>query len=312
MCYYLNTSKKEGNILDIRVLQYFLAVAREESITRAAEALHMTQPPLSRQLKDLEDEVGKQLLIRGSKKVTLTEDGMLLRKRAEEMIDLMEKTKAELSSSEDNISGDIYMGSGETDAVSIIARAAKNLQQKHPSICYHIYSGDGENVIERLDKGLIDFGLLVEPFNITKYDFIKLPAKDTWGVLMQKNSPLSEKESICAEDLWDKPLILSRQSLKSNKMISWLVKDKSKLNIVATYNLLYNASRFVKMGLGYAITLDKIINTDGDSNLCFRPLYPCLEAGLCIVWKKYQIFSRASEQFLKQLQEEFSTDNDFA
>lgn len=186
--------------MDIRVLQYFLAVAREESITKAAETLHMTQPPLSRQLKELENEVGKQLLIRGSRKVTLTEDGMLLRKRAEEMIDLLEKTKAELSSDE-HIGGDIYMGSGETEAVSTIAKVAKDLQKEHPFIRYHLYSGDAEHMIERLDKGLIDFALLVEPVDIAKYDYIRLPVKDTWGVLMRNDSPLAEKESICAEDL---------------------------------------------------------------------------------------------------------------
>ena len=294
--------------MDIRVLQYFLAVAREESITRAAETLHMTQPPLSRQLKDLENEVGKQLLIRGSKKVTLTEDGMLLRKRAEEMIALMEKTKSELSSSDENISGEIYMGSGETEAVSTIAKVAKNLQKDHPFIRYHIYSGDAEHIIDRLDKGLIDFGLLVEPVDLAKYGYIRLPVKDTWGVLMRKDSPLAEKESICAEDLWDKPLILSHQTTISNEMFAWLRKDISQLNIVATYDLIYNASRFVKMGFGYAITLDKLINTSGDSNLCFRPLYPVSEAGLCIVWKKYQVFSRAAEQFLRQIQEEFKID----
>lgn len=291
--------------MDIRVLQYFLAVAREESITRAAETLHMTQPPLSRQLKDLENEVGKQLLIRGSKKVTLTEDGMLLRKRAEEMIALIEKTKSELSSSDENIIGEIYMGSGETEAVSTIAKVAKNLQKEHPLIRYHIYSGDAEHIVERLDKGLIDFGLLVEPFDNSKYDFIRLPVKDTWGVLMRKDSPLAEKKSICAEDLWDKPLIISHQTTISNEMFAWLRKDISQLNIIATYDLIYNASRFVKMGFGYAITLDKLINTSGNSNLCFRPLYPVSEAGLCIVWKKYQVFSRAAEQFLRQIQAEF-------
>lgn len=292
--------------MDIRVLQYFLAVAREESITKAAETLHMTQPPLSRQLKDLENEVGKQLLIRGSRKVTLTEDGMLLRKRAEEMIDLMEKTKAELTSSDEHIIGDIYMGSGETEAVSTIAKVAKDLQKEHRFIRYNIYSGDAEHITDRLDKGLIDFGLLVEPVDIAKYDYIRLPIKDSWGILMRKDSPLAVRESICAEDLWDKPLIISHQTSISDEMIAWLRKDISQLNIVATYDLLYNASRFVKMGVGYAIALDRLINTSGDSNLCFRPLSPVIEAGWCIVWKKYQVFSRAAEQFLKQIQNEFS------
>lgn len=262
--------------MDIRVLQYFLTVAWEESITKAAETLHMTQPPLSRQLKDLEDELGKQLLIRGSKKVTLTEDGMLLRKRAEEMVDLMEKTKAELASSSENINGEIYIDGGETDAISFLAQAAHNLQQEHPLIRYHIYSGDAGHVTERLDKGLIDFGLLVEPVDITKYDYIRLPVKDTWGVLMRKDSPLAEKDNICAEDLHDNPLIVSHQTSTSSEMSAWLKTDISKLNVVATYDLIYNASHFVKKGFGYVIALDKLINTSGDSNLCFRPLYPTL------------------------------------
>lgn len=291
--------------MDIRVLKYFLTVAREESITKAAETLHMTQPPLSRQLKDLEEEVGKQLLIRGSKKISLTEDGILLRKRAEEIVDLMEKTKAELNNSDKNISGDIYIGSGETDAISFFAQAAGNLQKRHPMIHYHIYSGDSKRVLERLDKGLIDFGLLVGPVDIEKYDRMKLPVADTWGVLMRKDSPLAEKEYICAEDLWDKPLILSHQASSSSNMITWLKTDSSKLNIILNYDLIYNASHFVKKGLGYAVALDKLINTTGDSELCFRPLYPPLKAELSIVWKKYQVFSRASSTFLHELQAEW-------
>ena len=291
--------------MDIRVLQYFLAVAREESITRAAEALRMTQPPLSRQLKDLEDELGKKLLIRGSKKVTLTEDGMLLRKRAEEMIDLLEKTKAELAGSDENINGEIYIGGGETDAVSLFAQVAGKLQKKYPLIHYHIHSGDAGVVMEKLDKGLIDFGLLVGPVDVSKYDYMRLPISDIWGVLMRKDSPLAEKDVICAEDLWDKPLIVSHQTSISSDMAAWLRKDVSKLNIVMTYDLIFNASLFVKKGIGYAITLDKIINTTGDSELSFRPLYPTLEAGLCIVWKKYQVFSKASKEFLRLLRSEW-------
>lgn len=295
--------------MDIRVLQYFLAVAREESITKAADALRMTQPPLSRQLKDLEEELGKQLLIRGSKKVTLTEDGMLLRKRAEELVDLMEKTKAELTSSNENINGEVYIGCGETEGISFFAQAAENLQKKHPLVHYHIYSGDAERVMERLDKGLIDFGLLVGSADITKYDYLKLPVKDTWGVLMRVDSPLAEKEIILAEDLWDKPLIISHQSSMNSEMFSWLKSDISKLNIVATYDLIYNAAQFVKQGFGYVIALDKLINTTGNSNLCFKPLYPTLQAELYIVWKKYQVLSRASNAFLFQLQSELEMYN---
>ncbi len=298
-------NSEEGVTLDIRVLQYFLAVAREESITRAAETLKMTQPPLSRQLKDLEDELGKKLLIRGSRKVTLTEDGMLLRKRAEELVDLMEKTRAELSGPDETIAGDVYIGGGETDAVSFFADAAGNVQKKYPLIHYHIFSGDAETVMEKLDKGLIDFGLLVGPADVSKYDCMRLPVSDTWGVLMRKDSPLARQDVVRSEDLRDKPLIVSQQAAVSNDMKAWLGTDVKKLNIVMTYNLIYNASHFVKKGLGYAIALDRLINTTGESELCFRPLYPTLEAPLCIAWKKYQVFSKASQEFLRQLQSEW-------
>lgn len=288
--------------MDIRVLKYFLTVAREESITKAAESLNMTQPPLSRQLKDLEEELGKQLLVRG-KRVTLTEDGMLLRKRAEELVDLMEKTKAELSSPEEGIGGDVHIGCGETEGISFLAKTAQELQEKYPLIHFHIYSGDGNLVKEKLEKGLIDFGLLVGA-DVSDYDSIKLPVKDTWGVLMHKDAPLAEKESIAPEDLWDKPLIVSHQNEPGGAEFAWLQRDVRQLNIVATYDLLYNAAQFAKQNFGYVMALDKIINTTGDSDLCFRPLSPKLEAELFIVWKKYQMHSRAASAFLGQMQAE--------
>ncbi len=282
--------------MDIRVLKYFLTVAREESISKAAEVLHMTQPPLSRQLKDLEEEIGKQLLIRGNKRIKLTEDGILLSKRAEEIIELMEKTKTELSSSDTMMNGNIYFGSAETEVVSIIADIAKQLQEKYPLIRYNLYSGDANHITEKLDKGLIDFGLLIEPVDIDKYHHIELPIKDRWGVLMQKNKPLAQKKAIVSEDLLKLPIIVSHQTLISKKIRSWLNYDISKLNITATYDLVNNASRFAKAGLGYIITLDKLINTTGSSELCFRPLSR----------KKNQIFSKAAEFFLKRLQSEFT------
>ena len=290
--------------MDIRVLRYFLAVAREESITKAAQTLHMTQPPLSRQLKELEEELGKQLFIRGSKKVMLTEDGMLLYKRAEELIDLMEKTKAELNSSDKNINGEIYIGSAETNAVSFFAEAAEILHKKHPLICYRIFSGDAERVLERLDKGLLDFALVVGAADIEKYNYLRLPFGDMWGVLMRKDSPLADRAAISPADLREQQLILSYQAADSSELFSWFESEKSKLNIAVTYNLIYNASHFVKKGLGYAIALDGIINTTGDSELCFRPMFPPVEARLCIVWKKNQVFSRASNAFLDILKNE--------
>ncbi len=292
--------------MDIRVLEYFLAVAREESITKAAKALSMTQPPLSRQLKELEDELGKQLFIRGNKKVTLTEEGILLRKRAEELIELMEKTKEELRSSEERIHGTVLIGAGESDAVSFLARTARRLQMSHPDISYHLYSGDATSITEKLDHGLIDFGLLVEPVDISKYEYLRLPAKDTWGVLMRRDSPLAVKDHILAEDLWEKPLLVSHQIYDSSELSSWFQRDIRKLHITAAYELVYNATHFVKSGCGYALSLDKLINTTGESELTFRPLYPALDAGLCFVWKKHQIFSRASRLYLDTLKKDLA------
>ncbi|MDO4548412.1 MAG: LysR family transcriptional regulator [Clostridia bacterium] len=293
--------------MDIRVLRYFLAVAREESITKAAEHLHMSQPPLSRQLKDLENELGVQLLIRGSRKVTLTEHGMILRKRAEELVELFHKTEKEVTSPGEAISGDVYIGSGETDAICMIAGIATKLREKYPGIHYHISSGDAEEVTERLDKGLIDFGILLDPVNVDKYNSIKIPAEDVFGVLMRRDSPLADKEHIRGEDLWDKPLIVSRQSLTSREMEQIIGREFSALDVVSTYTLIFNASRLVAEGFGYALCLDKLINTNG-SNLCFKPLYPTHKIGMSLVWKKYQVFSRASTLFLNSLRDEWDKD----
>lgn len=289
--------------MELRELKYFLAVAREESISRAAEALFVTQPNLSRQMQNLEKEIGQQLFIRGTRKITLTETGRLLRKRAEEIIELYEKTEAELSDPITDISGDIYIGGGESYAMQIIAQAAHDVRKDYPKVNFHLFSGDGTTIAERLDKGLIDFGVFIGMRDLSKYDHFKLPLYDTWGVLMRKDSPLAEKENITPEDLWDKPLLFSRQSLGKSIVTEWLRKSTDELNVVGTGNLLYNMSLLVKEGLGYAITLDKIINTTGSSELCFRPLYPELISHLEIAWKKYQIFPKCTEIFLKYIQE---------
>lgn len=292
--------------MELRVLQYFLAVAREQNISAAAQALHLTQPTLSRQLRDLEEELGKQLMIRGSRKITLTEDGMLLRKRAEEILDLVGRTEKEIAQSDESISGDIYIGTGETDGVRQIVKTARRLQKSYPGILFHIVSGDAVDVCERLDKGLLDFGILLGDIDKVKYNYMELPMKDTWGVLMQRSSPLAEKAAVSPRDLWDKPLILSRQVDNKSGLYRWLKKEPSELHTVATYNLIYNASLMVDEGMGYAFTLDKLVNTTG-SSLCFRPLKPRLELGMYLVWKKSQTFSRAMELFQDQLQENLTT-----
>ena len=292
--------------MELWVLQYFLAVAREQNISAAAQALHLTQPTLSRQLRDLEEELGKPLMIRGSRKITLTEDGMLLRKRAEEILDLVGRTEKEIAQSDESVSGDIYIGTGETDGVRQIVKTARQLQKSYPGILFHIVSGDAVDVCERLDKGLLDFGILLGDIDKVKYNYMELPMKDTWGVLMQRSSPLAEKAAVSPRDLWDKPLILSRQVDNKSGLYRWLKKEPSELHTVATYNLIYNASLMVDEGMGYAFTLDKLVNTTG-SSLCFRPLKPRLELGMYLVWKKSQTFSRAMELFQDQLQENLTT-----
>ncbi|GKU84147.1 LysR family transcriptional regulator [Niallia sp. NCCP-28] len=296
--------------MELRVLRYFLTVAREGSITAAANFLHVTQPTLSRQLKDLEQELGKKLFIRSSHSIILTEEGMLLRNRAEEIIDMVEKLEGEFRSMKETIGGNVYIGGGETDAMRQIARIVKDLQLRYPNIRYHLYSGNEDDVTERLDKGLLDFGILIQPADLSKYNYIDILGKEVWGVVMRKDSPLAFKDTIQAEDLLNVPVICSRQAIKQtfskNEFADWFGEDFDNLNIVTTYNLAYNAALMVDEGIGYAVVLDKIVNTSTDSNLCFRSLEPRLESGLNIVWKKHYVFSTAADIFLKEIQEKFS------
>lgn len=293
--------------MELRVLQYFLAVAQEQSISAAAQSLHLTQPTLSRQLRELEDELGKQLMIRGSRKITLTEEGMLLRKRAEEILDLVSRTEREVTQSDEAIAGDVYIGTGETDGVRQLARVAKQIQQDYPDVRFHIVSGDAVDVCDRLEKGLLDFGVLLGDIDRTRYNYLPLPMKDTWGVLMRRDSPLAGQQTVSPAQMWDKPLILSRQVDNKSGLYRWLGKEPTQLNTVATYNLIYNASLMVDEGMGYAFTLDKLVNTIG-SNLCFRPLQPKLELGMHLVWKKSQVFSKAAGLFLDCLQAYLASD----
>lgn len=289
--------------MELRVLQYFLAVTREQSISGAAQSLHLSQPTLSRQLKDMEDELGKQLIIRGNRKITLTEEGMILRKRAEEILELVQKAEQEITVSDEIITGDVYIGAGETDAVRLLAKAGRQVQLDYPGIHYHISSGDSTDVLESLDRGLIDFGLLFDMVDTSKYEYIEFPVKDVYGILLPKNSPLASKDAICPKDLHDKPLIFNRNTQDGGVLTTWLGKSISELNIAATYNLLFNASLMVEEGLGYAFALDKIINTTGNTNLCFLPCEPPLCVGMNLIWKKYQILPKAARKFLETLEQ---------
>lgn len=289
-----------GDSMEIRVLEYFLAVAEAGSITKAAEHLHLTQPTLSRQIKELELSLGKELFIRGSRKITLTEDGTLLRKRAQEIVDLVNKTESEVKTKSDDISGDIYIGAAESDSVRIIIKCISELQRNY-AVRLHIFSGDAKDTLEKLDNGLIDFALLLGKIDKTKYNSIKLPAEDTWGLLMKKDSPLAHKKSIMPKDLDGMPLILSRQSQIEEEIDHWLGAKNIEPNIVATYNLIYNASLMVDEGVGYALTLDKLINNTGSNNLIFTPLNPQLTLQSSIIWKKNQVFSKMAKVFLTEL-----------
>lgn len=284
--------------MELRVLQYFLAVTREQSISGAAESLHLSQPTLSRQLKEMEKELGKQLFIRGNRSVTLTDEGMILRKRAEEIMELVKKAEDEISLSDEAVAGDITIGAGETEGIRLLAKAARKVQLEYPMVHFHIISGDRVTVTEDMDNGLIDFGLLFGEINTSKYEYIKIPYNDSFGVLMRRDSPLAKKESLTPNDLLNQPLILSRQMLHDSDFRRLFNCDTEKLNITATYNLLFNGSLMVEEGMGYAICLDKIINVSGESNLCFRPIKPQTKTGMSLVWKKYQVFTKAAEKFL--------------
>ncbi len=284
--------------MELRVLRYFLAIAREGNITNAAASLHVTQPTLSRQLRELEEELGCRLFIRNSHSVSLTEDGMLLRRRAEEIVELAQKTVQELAQSDDALSGDVYIGAGETVGVSFLTRAAQRLREEFPDIRFHISSGDGADVREQLDRGLIDFGLLFGTIDHSKYNAIPLPHRDRWGVLMRKDSPLSALDVISPGDLAGLPLIVSRQTLTNGTLADWFGEDLKELNIAGTYSLVFNGSLMVKDGMGYALCLDNIINVSSSDDLCFRQLCPEVEAEMHIVWKRYQIFSKAAERYL--------------
>ena len=296
--------------MELRVLQYFLAVTREQSISGAAESLHLSQPTLSRQLKDMEDELGKQLLIRGNRRVTLTEEGMILRKRAEEILELVKKAEDEISQTDDIIAGDITVGAGETDGIRFLTRAAQELQKEYPLVHFHIVSGDGITVTEDLDKGLIDFGLIFGKADESKYEYISVPYRDTWGVMMRRDSPLAKNKSITAKDLEGLPLIVSRQALHKSELREFFSGNMDKINVTATYNLLFNGSLMVDEGMGYAVCFDKIINVSGNSNLCFRPLEPKITAKMYVVWKRYQVLTKAAELFLQKLREAASEETD--
>lgn len=281
--------------MEIRELRYFLAVAREENITRAAQSLHIAQPSLSKQLMELEKKLGKQLLIRGKKKITLTEEGAILRKRAEEIVELVEKTEHEISYDFEELSGDIYIGGSTSETILSVAA---DLRREYPDVRFHFYSGDAQDVSERLNHGSLDFAVMLEPVDNIKYEFVSLPDCSQWGVLMNKSDALAVKKALTNEDIKSIPLIMHQRIGLQNEIAHWAGTSTESLNIAATYNVVHGSPiPFVKHGLGYFLMARYLLAPKLDTDVCFLPLEPELPIRLALVWKKHAVFSKVAEAF---------------
>lgn len=288
--------------MELRVLRYFLTVVREGGIVAAAEALHLTQPTLSRQLKELEEEVGAQLFVRGNKaqKLALTDKGQLLRNRAEDLLALADKAWQELQEDESAVSGTVQIGCGESDGMRLVAQAARRLRRAHPNVTFALYSGNAENVKKQLDKGLLDFGLFIQPTNLQKYATLRLPDTDRWGLLVRSDSPLAARSCLTTQDLRQLPLLVSNQGTVLHNLQQWFQLRPEELHVVGTYNLLFNAALLVEEGLGCAVCLDKLLLSASDK-LRFIPLEPQIAMSIDLAWRQYQPLSKAALAFLTEL-----------
>lgn len=281
--------------MDIRILKYFVAVCEEGNITRAARVLHTSQPNLSKQLHDLELEIGKDLFVKGTKRIVLTDEGNLLRKRALEIIELFDKTENELMYSYQEVSGDVKIGAAETDAMRLVAKAIKKTRNQYRGITFDITSGNADDAKERLNKGLIDFAIMIEPNNLDDYEYLEFPVKDQFVVVMRKDDELANKEYITSDDLNGKNIMCTKQIKHRGNLMNWL-GDQS--NVILTYNLITTPAMLVEEGMGYAFSLDKLVTINESTKLTFKPLKPKVEYRIFLVWKKYQIFSKAGSIFL--------------
>lgn len=286
--------------MEIRVLRYFLETAREGNMTRAAERLHVTQPTLSKQIKELETELGKKLFIRGNFNVTLTEEGMFLRKRAEDLLSIAEKIETEFKNMDSITGGDVYIGCAESYLIKYLAKAVKKLNEKYENIHYHITSGGTEQVIEKLERGILDMAFIVEPPELSRYNYIDIPEADKWGVYMLRDCPLAQKEYITVDDLLPYPVFCSEQSVKAD-LPRWAGEKAEKLNVIANFNLANNSFVFVHEGLGLGLSFEKIIEVNDNTDLVFRPLEPPLYNKICVIWKKYQMFTPVAKLLLEEI-----------
>lgn len=285
--------------MEVRVLRYFLTVVREESITHAAEALHITQPTLSRQLAQLEDEVGVKLFHRGTRRIVLTNEGMLLRRRAEEIVALVDKTEEELSEREEMVDGKITIGCGELAAVRLLPGLFETFSKKHPLVSYDLFTANADSVKEQMDRGLVDLGLLLEPIAVEKYDFIRLPTVERWVVLMRPDDPLAQQEAVTARDLEQLPVILPRRLNVQNELASWFGDGFDRLHVLFTSNLSTNSAVMVHQGLAYSLVIEGAVPFWDPSQITYRPLQPELTATSVLAWKKQQPFSLAATKFIE-------------
>lgn len=294
--------------MEIRTLRYFLEAAREENMSKAAERMHISQSALSKQLKGLEEELGKKLFVRHSFSIELTEEGMLLRKRAEDLLSMADKITAEFASMDDIIGGNIYFGCAESYQIRHLAALIKRFKKQYPGFHYHITSGDTEQVTEKLDKGLLDFAVLVERPDYAKYNVVKMPESDRWGLVMPAGCALAQKDCITFEDLLGMPLFCSAQGWHADLPL-WCGERINELTLEGSFRLSYNASVFTREGLGYLLTFEHLVDTSSESGLMFRPLYPELTTDMFIIWKKHQVFTPIAERFINELQKEFGRNN---
>lgn len=290
--------------MEIRVLKYFLAVAREGNITRAAETLHITQPTLSRQLMQLEDELGAALFIRGKRKMVLTDVGMLLKRRAEEIVSLAEKTEMEISNQNNDVSGEIVLACGLTEATQTMGRYIKKFKELYPDVVFKVKNGNSDFIMEAIDNGLVDLGFVIEPIDLEKLNFLKMNQLETWGILMKVDSPLASKEYLEAADLKNIPLINTARIETQNQLKNWMGNDYEKLNFVAVSELSSTAAALVENDVGYAIVIEGSTNNVISDQLCFRPLYPEMTTTSLVVWKKYQSFSYTISRFIDFISKE--------
>lgn len=293
--------------MEIRTLRYFLEVAREENMSKAAERLHLSQSTLSKQLKGLEEELGKKLFLRHSFSIELTDEGMLLRKRAEDLLSMADKITAEFSAMNDSVGGNIYFGCAESYQIRHLAKVIKHFKQQYPDFHYHITSGDTEQVTEKLDKGILDFAVIVEEPDYEKYNVLKMPDSNRWGVIMPASCKLSEKQVIRFEDLLGISLFCSEQGWRTD-LPRWCGNRLDELKLEGSFRLAYNGSIFAKEGLGYLLAFENLINTNPESGLVFRPLFPVLETNMYIIWKKRHAFTPIAERFIQELQIAFDTE----